>query len=325
MKRNLFEVDSNEIKRILTLHEERSKTQYLNIISEGAAKGTYENPYTDAELQIVVDDLVDELDLAAYEKDLQQIKNTLVKYAGKVAVDNTKYYNPKKLSAIFRIRQLYFQDENEKLIDDVQGVANFGGQTEQLKSQIVDILQNYNEGVVLKAKEKITNVVTKDHKFGSIFIPAKSTFNKFNNQFVVITTPKGNKVWYDCDSQTYSTGGEYIKGDGALEFLLNKDVKGCNKNTPPNSKFVGPPKTNAERKAEEEKKAEEQRQAEEQKKAEELKLQPDEFSKLTPKQQQFYTNTTNYINQVQKELGLTETGKLTNGDIDTLITKLKTK
>jgi hypothetical protein len=32
--RNLFEVDSNEIKRILSLHEESTKKQYLNVLSE---------------------------------------------------------------------------------------------------------------------------------------------------------------------------------------------------------------------------------------------------------------------------------------------------
>jgi hypothetical protein len=32
--KNLFEIDSNEIKRILSLHEESTKKQYLNVISE---------------------------------------------------------------------------------------------------------------------------------------------------------------------------------------------------------------------------------------------------------------------------------------------------
>ena len=34
MKKNLFEIKTEEVQRILSLHEERSKTQYLNIISE---------------------------------------------------------------------------------------------------------------------------------------------------------------------------------------------------------------------------------------------------------------------------------------------------
>ena len=32
--RNLFEVDSNEMRRILSLHKESTKKQYLNVISE---------------------------------------------------------------------------------------------------------------------------------------------------------------------------------------------------------------------------------------------------------------------------------------------------
>ena len=39
--KNLFDVNSDEIKRILTLHEERSKVQYLNIISEQSAPLQY--------------------------------------------------------------------------------------------------------------------------------------------------------------------------------------------------------------------------------------------------------------------------------------------
>jgi hypothetical protein len=34
MKKNLFEIDTEEVQRILSLHEERSQNQYLNIISE---------------------------------------------------------------------------------------------------------------------------------------------------------------------------------------------------------------------------------------------------------------------------------------------------
>ena len=36
--KNLFEIDSNEIKRILSLHEESTKNQYLNVISEQTNK-----------------------------------------------------------------------------------------------------------------------------------------------------------------------------------------------------------------------------------------------------------------------------------------------
>ena len=39
--KNLFDVNSDEIKRILTLHEERSKVQYLNIINEQSTSLQY--------------------------------------------------------------------------------------------------------------------------------------------------------------------------------------------------------------------------------------------------------------------------------------------
>ena len=38
MNKDLFKIDSDEVRRILTLHEERTKTQYLNIINEVSDK-----------------------------------------------------------------------------------------------------------------------------------------------------------------------------------------------------------------------------------------------------------------------------------------------
>ncbi len=40
MNKDLFKIDSDEVRRILSLHEERTKTQYLNIISEVSDKDT---------------------------------------------------------------------------------------------------------------------------------------------------------------------------------------------------------------------------------------------------------------------------------------------
>ena len=37
MKKNLFEIKTEEVQRILSLHEERSKTQYLNLIEQVAS------------------------------------------------------------------------------------------------------------------------------------------------------------------------------------------------------------------------------------------------------------------------------------------------
>lgn len=42
MKKDLFKIDSDEVMRILSLHEERSKNQYLNIINEEG--GNVSNP-----------------------------------------------------------------------------------------------------------------------------------------------------------------------------------------------------------------------------------------------------------------------------------------
>ena len=42
--KNLFEIDSSEIKRILNLHEERTKTQYLDVVSEQTTDTSYKTP-----------------------------------------------------------------------------------------------------------------------------------------------------------------------------------------------------------------------------------------------------------------------------------------
>lgn len=173
MKKDLFKIDLDEANRILSLHESRSNKQYLNIISEVAddpmagsnpikskpttspaqtpkkpvgKKGSYENPYTDADLKGPVDILVDEIDGIVDSENLNYIFGILQKYVGKYAIDKTDYYKPKMVSAILRIRNLYYDDEGEKLIDDINsvGTATLPAQSVTRKKQIISILSNPN-------------------------------------------------------------------------------------------------------------------------------------------------------------------------------------
>lgn len=317
MKKTIFDVDSNEINRILNLHEKSNKSQYLNLITESSNKGSYENPYQDWEIQKDVDIIVDNLDGASYENDLKEILNILKKYVGKIAVDKSDYYKPKLMSAIYRIRQLFYIDENEQLIQAIKDVDNptNNNNVSLYQNQIVSILTQYNKNVVLKKTEKKAekSVTKKDHKYGSINIPAGSTITHYNNKYVVLYTPKKEKIWYNCDDKTFSNGGQWVKGDGKLEYTLNNDVNGCNRgnkppanNTPPpsndeqNKNVVTPPQTGPQ-------------------------TGPVVDPNLTPVQQDFVNKTTTSINNLQTLLGISPTGKLDTTQIQSLIDKLNAK
>lgn len=317
MKKNLFDVDSNEIKRIINLHEERSKSQYLNL-TEASNKGSYENPYTDVELQPAVDTLVTKLDGATLKMELQTVLTTLEKYKGKVAVDKSDYYNPKKISAIYRIRQLYKLDEGDNIIDDVKAVDAFDPQTTTLKSQIVSILSNYNKNVVLKkAEKKVEKKVTKvNHKYGSISIPAGSTFKKYNNKYVLLYTPNKQKIWYNCDDKTFSNGGQWVKGDGKLEYTLHNDVTACNRGQKPPSNNTPPPSNDDQKK-----KVVDPNNP--------LVVDPTKVPvvdpNLTPAQQEFVNKTATSIQNIQSLIGSPQTGKVDTAQLQTLIDKLNAK
>ena len=90
MKKNLFEIKTEEVQRILSLHEERTKSQYLNIMEQSkAALGSKENPFTDKSLLPDVGKLIREIDGFVDTQNLSYVLAILKKYANKFAVDPT--------------------------------------------------------------------------------------------------------------------------------------------------------------------------------------------------------------------------------------------
>ena len=326
MKKNLFEIKSEEIQRILSLHESRTKSQYLNIMEQSsAAKGTYENPFNDEDLIPDVDKLISEIDGWVDSENLNYVLAIVTKYVNKYAIDPTDVTTTKIIPALYRIRVLYFEDEGEKLIDDINSIGTMTlsgtkkSSAETMKKQILNILKVASSGQTIQTKPSTPKVaktqfdIQYNHSFGNgaFKIPAKSVAKKYNNDYVLITTPDKKKIWFYCDTKTYSNGGAYVPEDknatGLSTNLLSATYL-CNKpqaSGPPPLDATSPPATDT--------------------------LTPpvvDSTQKVKTqqvnRQKQFTQNTVAAINNVQKALGVPEpNGQLKNSDIDNIISKLQ--
>ena len=330
MKKNLFEIKTEEVQRILSLHEERTKSQYLNIMEQSKGTlGSKENPLQDKDLSKDVDVVVDEIDGTVNLENLKMILATLKKYQNKFAVDPTDVTKVKLVPAMYRFRTLYFQDEGEKLIDDINsiGVYTLGKTAQTIKDQIINLINASSKGKTILTNTKPTVAKTQfdiklNHSFGNgaFKVPATSVAKKFNNDYVVITTPDKKQIWFNCSTKTYSNGGAYVPEDknatGLSTNLLSATYL-CNKpqvSGPPPLDATTPPPTDTQ-------------------------TPPVVDGTQTPpvvdgtqtqpvnanKQQQFVQKTVAAINNVQKTMGNQQTGQFTTKDVDTLLTKLKTK
>ena len=156
--KNLFEIDSDEIKRILSLHETSTKQQYLNILTEQISqnnkkafgkKGTFDNPYTDADLQKwPVDWMVDTLDGYSNKGDLENLYRYLQAFKGKVALVDTGAKKVKQ-SALSRIYYLYKVDEDIDLATDIKAEKAIDNATKITKDKLVSFINSTRSAKVV--------------------------------------------------------------------------------------------------------------------------------------------------------------------------------
>jgi len=86
--------------------------------------GTFDKPYNDSQLTKDVDTLVEDLDGWVDGGNVNSMLTIIQKYVGKVAWDDTDPSAPEKVSACFRISQLYSIDESgDSLTDDLDSVT----------------------------------------------------------------------------------------------------------------------------------------------------------------------------------------------------------
>jgi hypothetical protein len=325
MKKNLFEIKSEEVLRILSLHESRTKSQYLNIMEQATGdKGSYDNPYTSDEIQAEVDTIVDLIDGYTSETDLRKIYTILTKYQNKVALNDDNPIKPIKVTALSRLYTLYYEDEDIELDTDISNETAMYGSTAKIIKQLVNFIKTTREEklIVPGTVAKTQFDVKYNHSFGNgaFKVPAKSVGKLFkdeagtvNKDFVVLTTPDNKKVYFNCTSKTFSNGGTYVPEDNNETAFANSLLAAsflCNKpqvTVPPPVDGTTPPATDAT-------------------KTDATKTDATNTQKSQTKQvnsQQFKQRTVTAINNVQKTLGVPQTGQLKNSDIDSLLTKLK--
>ena len=326
MKKNLFEINSGEVQRILSLHESRTKSQYLNIMEQSTGdKGSYDNPYTSNEIQAEVDVIVDLIDGYTSEDDLKKILTILSKYQNKVALNDDNPTKPIKVTALSRLYTLYYEDEGIKLDTDISNETATFVSTKKIQKQLVNFIGTTRQeklivpGTVAKTKYDVLY----DHSFGdgAFKVPAKSVGELFkdaagtvNKDFVVLTTPDNKKVYFNCTAKKFSNGGAYVPEDNnetafantllTTSFLCNKPqvtVPPPVDGTTPPVDGTTPPATNTDA----------------------TNTQQSQTQQVN-RQKQFVQNTLAAINQVQTALGVTQpNGQLKISDIDNIISKLQ--
>ena len=327
MKKNLFEISSGEVQRILSLHESRTKSQYLNIIEEATgAKGSYDNPYTSDEIQTEVDEIVDTIDGFTTMSQVKDILDTLMKYQNKVAINDDNPIKPVKVTALSRLYHLYYVDEDENLDTDIKNEQNWS--ESKYKGQLLKFIETTKQEKLIVPKKAAQTEIKFgfDHSFGNgAFKTPKNSVAKIfkdeagtvNQDFVEITTPDNKKVYFNCTSKTFSNGvGKYVPEDnnGTLANTLLTTSFLCNKKqltvpppvdgiTPPPVDGITPPATDAT-------------------KTDATNSQQSQTQQVN-RQNQFVQRTVTAINNVQKTLGVNPTGQLKNSDIDNLLTKLQ--
>jgi hypothetical protein len=174
-----------------------------------------------------------------------------------------------------------------------------------------------------------------DHSFGNgtFKIPAKSVAKKYNNDYVVITTPDNKKIWFHCPSKKFSNGSsDYVPEDknatGLSTNLLSATYL-CNK--PQSSEPPSPSTTQLtdDQKLErallcgysswDEYKTNDWACATQ---LDTVTIKPKKTQQVN-RQKQFRTNTINYTKQIQQALGnQNATGQLSSTDIDSILAKL---
>lgn len=125
------------------------------LLKEGA--GTFDNPYSDDDIQPDVDTVVDDLDGYVNESNVNSIFNILTKYKNKVAIDDTNPDQPVKVSALKRFADLYAMDEGgTTLISDLNsiGTSTFSNSATKTLSQVKAIL---NSGVAQAVQAPVVN------------------------------------------------------------------------------------------------------------------------------------------------------------------------
>lgn len=204
--KNIFNVESDETKRILSLHENSTKKQYLNVLNVSESfneyiaddkasqlrkqnnkkafgkKGTWDNPYTDKDLQKwPVDWLVDTIDGYSNKGDLENMYRFLQAFKGKVAIVDTGAKKIKK-GALSRIYDLYKSDEDVDLAYDIKQEKAWATGSKDTISRLVNFINSTRNEKVTEPIKKSTDPNQNQVGYGNKPTDSNSAVNLTDKQ-----------------------------------------------------------------------------------------------------------------------------------------------
>lgn len=332
MNNNLFKIDSEEIKRILSLHEESTKTQYLNVLTEQLSQNN--DSYT-----LAYNINLENTKSNAHE--LKLFKGTVFRQSGKQGIlksNNIKFqyvntasgkpdYDGAKSGVVYykcNTGKFFVPGNNESFY--IEPSMNREPIAEGIKK-----VCNYKQGTFINKNE---SVIGEKYK-----VYPNTKFNKVTQgaTFSVVTintnplTGLGQKfkALFNCKDSKFYINNEALTETNNKKLTSTLFKQYCSSQVKPAGqqpvvqKSVDPKLEKAQKcghKSWEEYKASKWKCTPTQ----QLTVDPTQ-AKLTPVQQDFVNKTSSAINNLQSLLGITPTGKLDTAQIQSLIDKLKAK
>jgi len=211
--KKLYFLNEEESDRILNLHKDATKKQYLTennkkLITEGT--GTKDDPFTDADLTPDVNTLVNAMDGWVDGEDITEVYGVITKYLTSFAINDDDLSATTVEPAIKRITTLYSLDENgDSLVNDITGVGTttLDNATIKRKNQIVQMI---NKGLAT-----VTPVASSGTTSGTT---DTSEMEKWKNFPCVPKHPKAKQEKLSDSSFTYSIDGIYYYSNGRKQL-----------------------------------------------------------------------------------------------------------
>ena len=233
--KKLYFLNEEESKRILKLHKDATKRQYLTennkkLITEGT--GAYDNALTDDDLRPDVDTLISEISGWVDDDNITEIYGLIKKYSTLFAINDDTLDVAIIEPAIKRITTLYSLDENANLRTKIQGIGDktLSVPAMQMKNKT---LQYYDKGLALKkpvapvvpktpqeiaaekaAADKAAAAKAISDKTGAKAKKTEETRESWKNFPCVLKHPLRKEEIYDDGEVSYLIGEINYESDG---------------------------------------------------------------------------------------------------------------
>ena len=337
--KNLFEINSDEMKRILSLHETSTKQQYLNILTEQVSQNN--DSYT---LAYSVN--LENTKTNAHE--LKLFKGTVFTQSGKQGIlksNPIKFQYVNTMSGQPRSTNngvVYYKCKTGKFFIPGNNESFYfePNMNRDVAAEGIKKVCNYKPGTFINKNQATIGkkyTVYPNTKFNKVTQGATFTVTTitagvggFGSKFNALFNCKDSKFYINKEALTEDNGNKLTST--LIKQFCSSQVKPVdpNKTVDPNKKTVDPNKKTVDPKLDKAQKCG-HKSWEEYKKSNwactpttaSTETNVVDTSKLTPKQKEYYDKVTNINKQIQVALGIQGgNGTLTQADYQTIYNKL---